>query len=296
MKAFVTAPVVASRSIGRVAEALAKYAPPSVEIVAKEADADLVVLHVIGRRDQMLAKAREILKRGARYAVAQYVLRSTQKPSPDDWFDFWIDSAVVWSYLDLVRAITTDDLSDHRFEELAGSFYHSPLGVESDVFRPSSAVSNQYVIGTSGQSWLTESVRECVVAAEKVGRRAWHLGGELGRRAVDCKSGIADYVLADYYRASSFVSGLRRIEGFELPAAEGLLCGARPLLFANSSGYDWYKPWGIFIEETDRQGVIDQLVPIFRAGAKPVTAEERAAAAERFNWKTIVQEFWRRAL
>ena len=121
--------------------------------------------------------------------------------------------------------------------------------------------------------------------------RVWDAStGREVRQLLDNSRGIKGLVFAP--DGKMFVSGgqevclwdisagkeLRRIEGFELPAAEGLLCGARPILFANSSGYDWYKPWGVFIEETDRAGVIDQLEAIFRRGAQLVTSEERAAA------------------
>jgi len=40
--------------------------------------------------------------------------------------------------------------------------------------------------------------------------------------------------------------------------------------------------------------VIDQLVELFKRGARPVTAEEREQAVERFNWETIIEGFYER--
>ena len=296
MKAFVAAPIVQSRSIGRVAEALAKYAPSSVGIVTNERDADLVVLHVIGRRDRMLSKAQTVTRAGQRYAVVQYVLKSTQKPRALDWHNLWAFAACVWSYLDLPAALAED------WDEVSGGFgipfYHAPLGVEADVF----TFAGEHEMGlmpfvmTTGQSWLTESVREVAIAAQRVGAYVVHLGPNIGH-GLTCVTDIPDRALMAFYRRCDFVSGLRRIEGFELPAAEGLLCGARPIMFNLPCYRSWYDG-GLaeFIEETDRDGVIDQLEVLFRRGARPVTAEERAIAVKRFHWPTIIRGFWDRVL
>jgi len=290
MKAYVAAPVVQSRSIGRVAEALATYAPPSVEIVTDKDAADLVVLHVIGRRDQMLAEAARLVGRGQAYAVMQYVLKSTQKPDPWDWAVLWIAARVTWSYLDLAAA-----LGPCYDDSPRGRFYHAPLGVDADVFRPMPLTQpGRWLIGTSGQSWLTESVRECAHAALRVGGSMFHLGPDMAATHVMSVSGLTDEQLAYYWSACQFVSGLRRIEGFELPAVEGLLCGARPVLFDKPHYRRWYGAWADYIEETDRAGVIDQLEALFRRGARPVTTDERAAAVARFNWSTLVPAFWQR--
>lgn len=282
-----------SRGLQRIADALVRYKPEWVEVVSDEAQADLVVLYAIGRRDAILAKATEILRRQQEYVVIQVCLRSTQKPNTKDWRGLWRWATMVWSYYDLDRASADDGV----YAKLP-NFYHAPLGADAEVFYPrwqNPMVPTQFVIATSGLSRLSESVRECALAAAEVGKHVFHLGPQLqlGGHAV-CRTNISDNALANVYSACEFVSALRRKEGFELPGIEGLLCGARPICF-NTPDYRWaYGNHAIYIEETDRQGVIDQLVQLFRHGAPPVTAEEREAAVKRYNWETIVGGFYER--
>lgn len=104
----------------------------------------------------------------------------------------------------------------------------------------------------------------------------------------------SDKELAPYYSTSQYVSGLRRTEGFELPAVEGLFCGARPILFDTPNYRQWYEPFGIFIYEGSRQEVIEQLINIFQGPYQPVTEEEIAVAQGRFDWQRIIGGFWER--
>jgi hypothetical protein len=48
----------------------------------------------------------------------------------------------------------------------------------------------------------------------------------------------------------------------------------------------------VFIPETDRPGVIEYLARVLSQEPEPVTAEERAAAAARFDWETVARGFW----
>lgn len=291
MNVYVTPPEVTSRSLRRVADALVRYAPPGITVVAHRQQADFLVLHAIGRLAHLQREIADLVAQGQRYAIVQYVLRSTLQPHSGPWLPVWQGAAVVWSYLDLRQALAEDGIQAPYW-----AFYHAPLGVDATMFRPPVPRPRPYVVGTSGQSWLTESVRECVLAARLVRRPAFHLGMPLRDGAVVCATNLSDADLADRYGQCAWMSGLRRIEGFELPAAEGLLCGARPILFRRSHYVQWYGDIGDFIEETDRHGVIEQLVDLFKTGGRPISAEERALAVQRFNWPRIVGDFWARCL
>lgn len=292
-----------SRGLDRIATALRRYAPASIEVLSFPRNADLTVIYAIGRRDACYRQMDEILKRGKRYAVVQVCLRSTMTPNTQSWMQLWESAAVVWSYYDLREAFFNDGGRANPFSTWV-NFYHAPLGVDASVFYPNWNVRKLFTVATSGQSYLSESVRECWLAAKEVEGYVYHVGPRLSQ----AKNGIVfsqdkkynrfddDIQLSASYQQCSFVSGLRRKEGFELPAAEGLLCGARPILF-DTPDYRWaYKSWGEYIKETDRQGVVDQLVQLFRQGARPVTAHEREEAAHWFNWERICGEFWRRCL
>lgn len=291
-----------SRGLERIATALRRYAPAGVEILSFPRNADLTVIYAIGRRDAVQRQVRDIKRRGKQYAVIQVCLKSTMNPSVDGWADIWDEARVVWSYYNLAREWDRAGFDTDGGWKFPQHFYHAPLGVDTSVFyyrgwRPDTDYNDAFVVATSGQSRLQESVRECVLAARKVNKSVFHVG----RRAewypdVTYSNGCSDDELAGYYSQCSFVSGLRRKEGFELPAAEGLLCGSRPILFDNE---DWrwnYKDWGLYIHEGSRQEVVDQLVQLFKQGARPVTAHEREEAAHWFNWERIVGEFWGRCL
>jgi len=278
------------RALRRVKDALIHHAPADVEFVSRAKNADLVVLNVIGRQDKMRHVAEETLIRGGRYAVIQYCLRSTLRPSTVGWVPLWVNAETVWSYLDLSLAIRQDGGS-----KVPWDFYYAPLGADPGVFRKQRR-KRTYVICTSGSGALSESVKEAIVAARRVNRKVAHLGPELNREGVDCFSGLTDSELVDLYNQCEFVAGLRRTEGFELPAAEGLLCGARPIMFDQPHYRQWYAPWAEFITEGDRSSVIDSLEALFRREVRFVTDKERATAANFFDWRPTVAEFWRRCL
>lgn len=290
MNVHLKAPITGSRALDRVIAALTQHAPAGVTFT-DEVSADLVVFHVVGRRDQVIRQV-HALHPSQRYAVIQYCVRSTQRPNTTDWASFWESSALVWSYYDL-NALCAEDHVDSRFP-----FYHAPLGVDASVFTDHGAL-RPFIIASSGRAWTNESVRECVLAAQEVDRWSFHLGQPLSRaprRAVVCETGISDAQLAYRYNQCAYVSGLRRGEGFELPAAEGLLCGARPVLFDRPHYRQWFGEWADYIPEASRPDVIKNLVALFQRPYRAVTAEERAGAAARFDWAPIIAGFWKRAL
>lgn len=291
-----------SRGLQRIADALMKYKLEWVEVVSDEHEADVVVIYVIGRQRQVTEQAKAIEASGRRYAVIQVCLRSTQKPDTWDWWHLWRWAKVIWSYYDLPAAIDVDS-GDGKVLEQLGNFYHAPLGVESEVFyyrgwKPDTDYNNQYIIATSGLSRLSESVRECRVAAGQLRGYTFHVGPKVYSKppCITFSDGCSDDKLARYYSQCQFVSALRRKEGFELPAAEGLLCGARPIAF-DTPDYRWiYKSWAEYIYEGTRQEVVDQLIQLFRQGARPVTQDEINEARQWFHWPTIIGGFYEKLL
>lgn len=137
-------------------------------------------------------------------------------------------------------------------------------------------------------------MRECCSAAGRLDRHALHLGEELNSALVDCRTGLTDISLSDLYSRCEFVSGLRRTEGFELPMAEGLLCGARPVTFDRPHYRRWFGSMADYVQESARDGVVDQLTALFRSGPRPVTPLEREFAVELFSWERVVRGFWER--
>ena len=292
VKVYVLPPDIPSWAISRVMDALVKYAPPQLEFVSDMNKAQLIVLNVIGRRDMMMRATNRAIKRGQKYAVIQYVLKSTQKPDANEWLPLWVDAVVVWSYLDLKEAVKQDGASLTPWQ-----FYHQPLGVDTEVFRMAKRPRRKNIILTAGSSMWVESIREIATAAKRVGRPMIHLGDmqPLGDHVKHYKD-IDDAKLVELYNSCEFVSGLRRIEGFELCCAEGIICGSRPVMFDKPHYKWWFKNLAEFIPEGPRSEVIDNLEALFRRGTRPVLANEREWATFLFNWKSIIEGFWSRCL
>jgi hypothetical protein len=262
---------VDSRGIQRVVAALKE----------RPNDLPIRVFHINGRVERM---RREIEEWDGDYAIIQYVLRSTQKPSTAEWLPLWRDARLVWSYYDL-PALCAEDGVEADFD-----FYHAPLGI-SDEFRQAGTLPpKRYTVVTHGD-YLTQGTRECFWA---VPNGVAHVGKRFNRPEVDFYEDISDYELACLYSSSHYVCGLRRHEGFELPAAEGLSCGARPLLFDRPHYRQWYEEHAEYIIEAPRPDVIEQLHALFQREPLPVTQAEQIWARGRFNWDRIIGGFYER--
>jgi hypothetical protein len=293
MNVCVDVPPTFSKAMHRVAAALKRGAPVGVRFTS-EADADLVVLHVIG--EEAKTQVEQLRAKGQRVLLIQYCLRSTQHPSTAWWLPVWQQCDVVWSYYDLNQAAFDDGwlgvsqtLEDHDV-----CFVHRPLGVDSAFVLWPNVVRSDLVL-TSGYVAESESVGEVCRAARMASGRVHHLGPKLQLPGqVQYHTGISDGALAHLLSSVQWVSGLRRCEGFELPAAEGLLCGARPILFDRPHYRSWFHDLAEFIPEDEPDRVTASLLRVFRAAPRPVSAVERDEAARRFHWPTITADVWRK--
>ncbi len=289
MKVFVNVPTGLSRAMDRVVKALKLYAPPKYTFVDKEVDADLVILHVIGYPETD-AKVGELLAKGKNYGIIQYCLRTTQKPNCASWSYLWENAEIVWSYYDLEKLARADGIDPIYF-----NFYRSALGVDSSVFHSTpSAAHGLYKVLTTGYVAVSESVGEVAQATKTLGVRHFHLGPQLHLGShITYGLGMNDKMLSHIYTECEYVTGLRRTEGFELPAAEGLLCGARPILYDAPHYRDWFGEHAEYIKEDQPWLVTQAVLEILGKPARPVTAAERSEAAFKFDWKRIVSGFWK---
>lgn len=271
MKVYLAPRADLSQGIHRVAQALRTYAPDWATVVDDPEQADFRIGHVIG-----IHGMQEWVARGP-YALIQYCY-STAGGSTDEWQALWADAKAVWSYYDL--------------RSVCPRFLHRPLGV-GRIFQPSVPARKRFIIGTSGYVADTECVMECYGAAQAVGAMQFHLGPNLNfGPGVIFAHGIPDAQVAEFWSQCSFVAGLRRCEGFELPALEGLMCGARPVMFDAPHYRQWFNDFAEFIPEGSPREVEASLTELFSRPVRPVTAIERAEAARRFNWKQLATEFW----
>jgi len=279
-----------SRGILRVAEALTRYAPSSIEIVSSPQDADCEVIHVYGRHDKVRDRIIDLRAKGRQYVMIQYCVRSTMRPNTFDWMTMWQRAKFVWSYYDLFR-LCDEDKTRGEF-----SFYYAPLGVDPEVFKQTTTAKG-FIVAACSQHALAEGARECALAAKRVKMPMFFLGHEL-RRGDDivCRTGLSDTELARWYSGCKYVSGLRRCEGFELPVIEGALCGARPIVYDRPHYRKWFNEFAIFIPELDRDAVTDSLEKVFSGYYGEINENDKMLIRERFDWEEIAQGFWKRVL
>lgn len=278
-----------SRAMVRIADALAEFAPSGVEFTDDERAADIRVLYAIGH--DYIDLIDSIVSSGKRCAVVQCCMDSMNVINHDDWRRAWSLSDVVWSYYDMADVV-------------GGNFYHAPLGVDrSFVSRGMRSVDgDRRGVLTSGyvHGPRAEAIEEVAVAAATLGIPLHHLGpaeveGMSWPVGLDLHvhHDISDAQLAELYSSVEWVSGLRRIEGFELPVIEGAACGARPIVF-DRPDMSWFDGIASFVSESSSEELVSSLVSTMSSPVK----FDRAAIVERvsfrFDWKTIVEEFWRR--
>ena len=269
MKVFAN-DVAANPAIQRIVTAFKRYSPDTMEFVDTQDDADFVIIHAYGHRRQVKYRAERLQKAGKKYAIVQLTIRSTSNPDTADWIFTWRNAELIWSYLDLPKLCREDGV-DPNFV-----FYFAPLGVDTDLFEEIPIPSRGYkiVVGNSRD----ESVAQCVNAAEG---KVFHLG-----------QGVSEQDLVYAYSSSEYVSGLRHIEGFEMPVLEGLMCGARPISFDKPHYRHWFDEIAEFIPEGNGPEVEAFLRELFSKPVRTVTQTEKERVAYRFNWQPIIEGFW----
>ncbi len=283
LKVYIGVPSEMSLAMHRTKRGLSSAAPRWVEFVKTAEEADLQVLHVIG------CDGLDELKCD-RYAVLQYCYRTTEWGSdPEAWAGLWRGADLVWSYYDLSRDVPRET-----------SFLHSPLGVDSGFLggaygkRSVGIMTSGYVSGIDE----AEAIEEVAIAAARVGLSVVHLGPdkidgmERPKGQWEAVSNITDNVLRDLYGQSLWVSGLRHVEGFELPVIEGLLNGARPIVFDRPETRFWFDGFAEFVPECSGDRLIELLAEILSRPPRPVSALERGRVLDRFNWNAISGRFW----
>lgn len=247
----------------RIYSALRKHMPVGV-YESSYNTADMIIYYVCGRHDQLERAISEL--HGRKYVIIQIALQSTRNPNPKDWMSIWNNAKLVWSYYKL----PLDD------------YYHAPLAADPEIFHLVHGVDRNILVLTNGSTIDNESLSEVHEAANSVGGIAEHV------------SGVSDFELCIKYNSANFVSALRRKDGFEMPAIEGLLCGARPIMYDTPNYRQWFDSLAEFIPETDPLSVIEELKLLFKKPFRSVSLTESLEVLKKFDWGNITREFWSR--
>lgn len=275
---------IMSRAMFRVAAALAAHAPKDIEIVDDPTTADVQVLHVIGFDGLAELKAPQ-------HAVIQYC-GSTMADHPE-WQDIWRGARMVWSYYDLERHMPP-----------GVRFLLAPLGIDPMFAKranqePPSRKSLKIITSGYSTAPMQEPIQEVALAVDRVQGQMVHLGpkeieGWVGEypTCFQTQFNIPDQTLATLYASSERVSGFRHGEGFELSVIEGLVCGARPVVFDRPDMRMWYEGLAEFVPVCSGVELTERLVNLFKSPLASPTLAERQHVAATFNWHQIVAAFW----
>lgn len=269
-----------SFGIGRVVTNLDKHLPEGFERVKDPLEADLIVMHINGRRNHRHADMEKILARGQQYAVCQYVLKSCRNPDPNDWTELWGNAKVMWSYYDL-REYVTD-------------MYFQPLGADPEIFYRED-VEKKFMLGTTGGNYKDECYLEGRMAAFMEQGKLVHVGESTPADPhVTLVKDISDDEMRNIYNSCKWFSVLRRKDGFEMPAVEAIMCGVRPILFDTPNYRTWFNDFATYIPETSPAETVRNLRNIIKTEPEPVTDDLIEAVKEKFDWKKLIAGFWER--
>lgn len=282
MKVHLTPASNMSTAMFRIARVLRATMPANFTTVKTEDEADLLVLHVIGPEAIAYRPDKKVI-------AIQYCLGSSAAANVSAWLPLWNRALMTWSYYDL--------------RHVCPRFYYAPLGISGAfVKQPEQMPVRDLGIFTSGYvaGPGAEAIEECILAAKQLGQTSVHLGPRpinMSPTTVCNSTGtfIMDDVLGGLYRRSRYVSGLRFVEGFEMPAVEGLACGARPIMFDRPDAHAWFDGHAVFVPEYSGYSLVRELINVLKRDPEPVTEEERKVVLAKFDWLSIGRGFWRKA-
>lgn len=286
MRVYLESPPTFSRAMFRVADALRSTAPSGIKIVHEPGRADRQIVHAIDSHPER--------RPDVPYAVIQYCVYSARDATEEQFNDLWGGAVAVWSYYDIAKRMPH-----------GAQFYHAPLGVAGDTFKGDNGNARYLGVVTSGyvSGPGAEAIEEVANAALMAGISVFHLGPEQiegmdVRRERSWRAGrnLSDEALAGTYSRARWVSGLRHVEGFELPVIEGLACGARPIVFDRPDMRQWYDGFAEFVPECSGRPLVSRLAALFERQPRPVTPAEREAVLARFDWRSVASGFWREVL
>jgi len=289
----------------RIANALREYCPESVSITDNVESADLIILYVIGSSQIPLAES--YLSQGKQIAIVQCCLK-TAGGTLSEWINLWRKCAIVWSYYDLTsyaiqeyKRASITSIEYNNYIECV-NFYHAPIGIDSIFKQNISKIQDRerYVITTGYVDGTgCEAITDVWKAALSESFRVVHIGGEVARHgefpeAVVRFEDVTDELLRNLYMGADYVFSLRYHEGFELPAAEAISCGTRPVLFVQPDLIHHYGAIPYYLKECQGKELINEIrIMLSLPRSNCIVPDYLVNQIRfRFDWQAICKGFW----
>jgi len=275
------------RGIQTVTSYLKRYAPPDIEFVSFE-EADVYLTHGIGNPLRDLDRNeynRNLWERVHKkpFVVLLHCVDSEGGAVYNPFFDYCLENA---------RMIYTP-LPVERYCALPGTVVKGPWGVRDDIFRRINKEGQRpFRITATGYVAATEAIEEIYIACRELKVHMCHLGHNFNFGVFyHHKENLTDEEVNRIFNQSVYVSALRREEGFEVPALEGVLAGARPICFDNPH-YKWFSDFAVYIPETSFTNTVESLIRVLSKDPEPISDELIESVKSRFSWKVVAERFW----
>lgn len=263
-----------SRAFKRILDGINLTKPSNVSFVENPNIADLIIKPIVNYKD---------VDDLAEDAIIWQLCYKTAGENLEFWNYVWRKAKLVISYFDLPVP-----------PDVEYKFLRMPLGYDPNIFQALSTPRTADVLTTGYMDGKGhEVIREFVDVFEVVhhiGRNFKYDKGYLNHESV------SDRHLVELYNDSRFVSGLRYIEGFELPVVEGMACGCVPIIFDMECYTHWYR-YAVTINP--QLPITQQLIQYGRDINEELydfLREYNKEEAKNFTWQKVMIPFWERIL
>ena len=269
----------------RITLDIQRFAPPEFEFVDSHEKADIVFWHVIGPRKIPNDKPYVMLFHCFGRDRGETALNTLWNPS-------FKNALMVYGYYPLHKFLKEEDMKEINY-------VRRPWGVDPELFYKEPSIPKKFTCLATGYVSKTESILELYRACEKVGGKLLHIGGPiedevgiLNPMYYQRVHNITDHQMREAYNSCKWTSALRRIEGYELPALEGFLCGSQPICFDIPDFYKhWFGDFATFVPHSSEETVTNELAKLFQTD--PLISDKKVKeVTDKFNVEKLSMEFW----
>ena len=255
------------------------YAPVNYEFVSDYNDAELQILDITRISDKHYLRCEN-------YILLFHTFGEWANESPSKYYDLFKNAKFVYSHIDLAPLYPEIDKN---------KFMRGPWGCNPDIwFKQADFKNDLFQILCTGEIASTEGIEESIAVCDKLKTKMIHVGPNLQYKNHSYKSvsNLSHKDMREAYNNSLWVSGMRRIEGFEKPVCEGLLCGARPICFDTPLYRHWYGNLARYVKEGTQRETSDDIIRVMTDEYAVVTDDEKTEVRNRFGWKNVSKKFW----
>jgi glycosyltransferase involved in cell wall biosynthesis len=251
-----------SRAFQRIEDGIKQTLPNGFELTSKQIEADLCICPIVSIKDAQNVPINSVIWQ---------LCYLTAGGEESIWKSIWSDALLVLSYLDL------------PFEH----YVRMPLGYDPMTFNTTGRnPESKYDVVVTG--YVDEGQGgEVISRLCKHFGKVMHIGGNLRLRDTNYYNaeGISDSQLAQIYRSSRFVAGMRLKEGFELPIIEGAACGAKPIALDMECYRHWFEKIAVLIDPDNLDNDLSILSDVQWYG-------DHSELVKRFTWDKVMKKFW----